>query len=511
MSADHIPSLPLSRRGFVAISALATAAASAGLTGTAAASTGTTRAGTTRAGTTRGSTTHGGLVDPRLAGSVDRAYRYLDVVLDAYGQGGAPRLAQSYNNESGLLTTAFVYDNALALIAYLSRPTRDNVRRAKIIGDTFRWIQENDETFTDGRVRQAYAAGPMTFYGGGPRFPGVRRDDGKAAFLWPFGFGGSAVGDIAWVGLSLAHLAARTGQRTYLDGAVALGEWIVTNSVSPYRYGGYLGGVQADGVTRQRWASTEHNIDVYALFRALGGLTRDRAWYGRANVARDFVRAMWEPRAGFFWTGTQGAGAADDPNEINKSPRPEDVNTWSFLSLRDRTFARAIDWTARELATTDRGGVSENSELPAGYQVSGVTFSDVSKTATGPVPNGTGDNNRDAVWFEGTAHLAAALVARDSSGDRSRARRYLAEIASAQGALGAGQTVGLTSDPDGGRLSNPGEGGTWTGSPLPARSGVVAASSAFDTGFGFGYFQRQHVGATSWYVMAALGVNPYRI
>jgi len=37
---------------------------------------------------------------------------------------------------------------------------------------------------------------------------------------------------------------------------------------------------------------------------------------------------------------------------------------------------------------------------------------------------------------------------------------------------------------------------------------VVAASSAFDTGFGFGYFQNQHVGATSWFIMAALGANP---
>ena len=65
-------------------------------------------------------------------------------------------------------------------------------------------------------------------------------------------------------------------------------------------------------------------------------------------------------------------------------------------------------------------------------------------------------------------------------------------------------------DPAGGRLSNPGEGGTWTGTPLPARSGIVAASSAFDTGFAFGYFQRQHVGASSRFLMAAQNFNPYR-
>ena len=68
--------------------------------------------------------------------------------------------------------------------------------------------------------------------------------------------------------------------------------------------------------------------------------------------------------------------------------------------------------------------------------------------------------------------------------------------------------MGLTADPDGGKLSDPGGGGTWTGTPLPARSGVVAATSAFDTGFAFGYFQRQHVGATAWFLMAAQNFNP---
>jgi hypothetical protein len=38
----------------------------------------------------------------------------------------------------------------------------------------------------------------------------------------------------------------------------------------------------------------------------------------------------------------------------------------------------------------------------------------------------------------------------------------------------------------------------------------VAATSAFDTGFAFSYFQRQHVGATAWFAMAAQSFNPYR-
>src|SRR3954452_25281235 len=232
------------------------------------------------------------LVDRSLAGPVGRAYHYLDVVQDAYVKGGEPRLLQSYNNESGLLTAAFVYDNALAALAYLANPTVANVRRARLIGDALLWIQANDEKYTDGRVRQAYAAGPMLFYGNGPYFPGLKRDDGKAAFLWPFGFGGSSTGDMAWAGIALAQLYVDTRIRKYLDGAVALAEWITLRE-SPYRLGGYHGGLGPDGQTAVRWTSTEHNIDAYALFMLLAKLTRDRRWTARARTAEYLVQAMW--------------------------------------------------------------------------------------------------------------------------------------------------------------------------------------------------------------------------
>ena len=446
------------------------------------------------------------LADPTLAAPIARAYRYLDVVQDAYIKGGEPRLLQSYNNESGLMTTAFVYDNALAVLAYLANPTVANVRRARLIGDALLWAQANDEAFTDGRVRQAYAAGPMLFYGGGPNFPGLKREDGKAAFLWPFGFGGSATGDMAWTGLALAQLYVDTRIKKYLDGAVALGEWIASKT-SPYANGGYHGGLQADGVTAQKWASTEHNIDTYALFALLAKLTKDRGWSARAVVAADFVRAMWNRADKHFWTGTLGATEGDDPNLINTSNIPEDVQTWALLGLHERQYDPAVDWVTGNLWNTDGG---TGSQLPAGSQISGVSYSSQAKALTGTVPGSDLPNDRTAVWLEGNGHTALSLLKRGGHGDAALARELLRETVVAQEQVGAGQTVGLTADPDSGRLSDPGAGGTWTGTVLPEHSGVVAASSAFDTGFAFGYFQRQHVGATSWFVMAGQGFNPYR-
>jgi hypothetical protein len=462
------------------------------------------------AGAGSAAATSPGPVHRGVTAATRRAYTYLDTVMDAYVGGSTPRLLQSYNNESGLMTSAFVYDNALAINAYLARPTSANVSRAKVIGDALLWAQANDERFTDGRIRQAYAAGPMLFYGGGPYFPGLVREDGKAAFLWPFGFSGSAVGDVAWTALALAQLYSRTRIGKYLDGAIAAAEWIVTTNVSPYAYGGYLGGVQGDGTTLQRWCSTEHNIDTYALCVMLFRLTKDNKWKARAAVAQDFVSKMWNERDGHYWTGTVGGNPGEDPNLINQGNIPEDVNTWAYLALQDKRTAVGIDWNIRNLSTTDTPA-AENSQLPDGVRISGVAFGDQSKILTGPVPNGTGNNNRSAVWLEGNGHLAAALLERGKKGDRHKARWYLEQSVVAQKSLGAGQTVGLTSDPNSGRLSDPGAGGTWTGTALPAASGIVAASSAFDTGFGYGYFQRQHVGATAWFLIAANNFNPFRL
>jgi hypothetical protein len=496
-----VTSTPVTRRNVLAIPAAAAAASVA-----APLLTRSTASAAPAAALSSGRGAPRNLVDRSLAGPVNRAFGYLNTVQDAYLSGSELRLLQSYNNESGLMTTAFVYDNALATIAYLANPTGDNVRRAKLIGDALLFIQATDEAFPDGRIRQAYAAGPMLFYGGNPSFTGLVRDDGKAAFMWPFGFSGSAVGDVAWAALALAQLFQHTRVRKYLDGAVKAGRWIADRT-SPYAFGGYHGGLQGDGVTPQRWCSTEHNIDSFALFNLLHKLTRDRRWAARADVAGDFVRKMWSPKGRFFWTGTLGANPADDPNLTNEAIIPEDVQTWANLALRERRYLPANDWVTRNLWNTDSGGAG--SQVPAGVSISGVTFSDQSKILTGTVPNGDTPNNRNAVWLEGNGHLAIALLDRCSGNDQGVARQLLRQTVVAQEKLGAGQTVGLTNDPNGGRLSNPGEGGTFTGTILPVNSGIVAASSAFDTGFGFGYFQRQHVGATAWFLMASLGFNPY--
>ncbi|MEU0414140.1 Tat pathway signal sequence domain protein [Streptomyces griseorubiginosus] len=411
-----------------------------------------------------------------------RARAFLAAAMDAYPDHGTIRLTQSYTDQAGLFSTAFTYDNALAILALLASPAGGS--RAVALGDALLYAQAHDPGYDDGRLRQAYNVGPYTFYDGSPQPDGFVRADGTANVGTQFGFTGTAVGDMAWAGIALSALAARTGQRRFLTGAVRIGEWIERVGRTDEPLGGYKFGVNGAD-EKLPFTSTEHNTDLVALFGRLARLTGDRVWRERRARARAFVERMWEPAGGFFYTGT------NDGVTINRSPIPEDTQTWTHLALSSPAHARSLDWAASELAVLDTAD-RPNSTVPAGQSYAGVTFSSASLLAneSAPIAEGQPRPDRNGVWFEGTAHLALALRERGAGGDGKRARRLLGSIERAQDLLGADQTVG--------------------GTPLPARSGVVSASSPLDTGFGFGYYPYRHTGATAWYLLAASRANPLR-
>jgi len=105
-----------------------------------------------------------------------------------------------------------------------------------------------------------------------------------------------------------------------------------------------------------------------------------------------------------------------------------------------------------------------------------------------------------AVWLEGTSHTVAGLLARTIAGreplqarfkDLTTAIGFLNQIDIAQSELGVGQTV--------------------NGVTIPPGNGLVAATSVMDTGFYYTYGPSKHIGATGWYLIAALGGNPFQL
>lgn len=402
------------------------------------------------------------------AASIKLAVSFLQGALDAYRTTGA-RGIQSYQDGSGLKDIGFTYDNALAIVALLAAK---DVRRARALGDAMVYAQLNDPEFTDYRLRQAYHVDESVLAGG---VVNIGSD---------FGLTGTAVGDMSWAGIALAQLAERTGERSYREAATRIAEWIMDSAYSDSGLGGYTFGETA-GLEDHK--STEHNIDVYGFYTLVAELTRRPVWSDRAEHALDFVKKMWNEADGFFWTGS------DDGSSINKNPKqlPLDPQTWYWMAVGDQKYRGCLDWVAGNLATTDTP-LRPNSNLSGNYSVMGVTFAsgaflaDASKNIGGADFNPKPDTS--AVWFEGTAQLALALNDRRSRTDRENAGRLFDALESAQAELGQKQKFG------GSRIDG----------------GVVAASSPLDTGFGFGYYPNLHTGATAWYVMAGLAVNPYK-
>lgn len=362
---------------------------------------------------------------------MELGYEFLYRMMDRYASGSQLRLVQSFTGgklEKRHFTDSITYDDALIIDALLARGTPEDLTRAELIGEALLYVQANDPAH-DGRLRAAYAPVPLT----GPA--AVRATDAT-----------SDVGNMAWVGQALVQLYARSANSAFLLGAKSIGEWIQTHAYDTRGAGGYTGGLQENGA-RIVWKSTEHNIDVFSFFELLAAQTGEEAWKTRAQWARGFVAAMWNPMGAFFYV-----GSGEDGVSVNAEVFPEDVNSWSYLALQNGEWAGSLDWERAHLSSKRRG-------------FAGVSFC-------------TGD--RSGVWFEGTAHLADALELRNAPGDPALAAEYLADIAHAQ-------SSGKHTD----------------------GQGIIAASKdGLRTCEGERYFASLHTGATAWYLLALARADP---
>jgi hypothetical protein len=368
----------------------------------------------------------------QLDHSVAGAYAFLNLMMDKYAAGSAPRLVQSFSG--GVLgqrgfTVSETYDDALVIDAYLAEGTGAGRARAEVIGDGLLYVQAHDPAH-DGRIRAAYAPNPLLVPG-----------DVKATDL------ATLAGNMAWAGLALAQLYAATGRKTYLDGAEGIGNWVQAHCHDARGAGGYTGGETAAG-QKIEWKSTEHNIDLYALFTILARETGAQVWSARAAWARRFIAAMWDGQQGDFDVGTTGDGVTP-----NKALLPEDINSWSFLALRDPAYAASVTWIVRNLAVTAGG-------------FSGVSYCRA---------------DRSGVWFEGTAHLADALEFRGNPGDDALAARYLADVYYAQAHGRNGDGLGI----------------------------IAASRDGLGDCAGGSYYASLHTGTTAWYILAAKKVDPF--
>lgn len=367
-----------------------------------------------------------------------------------------PRFIVSYVTEptahdfdNVMRNVAFTYDNALALLAFLARGTPDGLRRARLLAEAFIHAARHDRFYSDGRLRNAYSGGPLALFPGWTpngrlgtaRMPGFWHAKDLKWYEDRYQVS-TDTGNMAWAMIALLAAAERLREPRCLAIAEKLGTWVEEHCRDARGKGGYtrgLDGWEPDPAPLPQKA-TEHNLDLYVAFQRLYEQTGAEAWRARAMHARAFVQdAMWDAADGKLWTGTLDDGVA-----VNKEVVPLDVQPWAILALGDdaKRYLPALAYAERHHA------------VPGG----GFHYRDKLK---------------DAVWYEGTAQMAAAYQA---AGQEDKAAALLRLIEGAQ-------------RPDG---------------AIPA-----ASKDNLDTGFGWAYFRRGHLGATAWYILAKLKANPF--
>ncbi len=298
-----------------------------------------------------------------------RACTALTARVDAFA-GSAPVLLRSYDADRGsgepdapaLRSAAFVYDNSLAAIALLAC---DKPAQATRIGAALR-----SAAMHDARLRNAYRAGAVE----ATPLPNGWWDARQARWSEDAYQAGSATGNVAWTALALLAVGKATGEARYAAAAEHLAQWIVEHASEHSAAGGFSGGVFGFDAAPQRlgWRSTEHNIDLVALFDALARV-HGAKWKAPATAARQFVAAQWNAGEERLLVGTKDDGVAP-----NRDTSALDVQLWAQL-LPDApvSWRGAIAYVERAHRVT--GGFDFNAD-------------------------------RDGLWLEGTAQ--AALVYR---------------------------------------------------------------------------------------------------
>ncbi len=329
-----------------------------------------------------------------------------------------PVFLASYPTASAvqLKNAAYLYDNAIAALALIGCGQPGLAGR---IGAAILIAQAHDRFWHDGRLRNAYVAGPVREVP--VKLPGWW--DGKEQRWVEDAYQvGSDSGNQAFAMLALVACYRAGLGRRYLAGARRLARYL-THSYGAGAPAGFRGGTFGDEPNPQisAWKSTEHNADLAAAYQRLAAAAGAASWQHWALRARRFVQTMWQPGCGCFAAGT-GLQAHELDHLV-----ATDAQLFPLLAIAGFAHHYGPKLHGILLRLRDDGG---------------ITYSVAAK----------------GVWTEGTAQLA---LYRRLSGQQTRARALLRVLARARApdgsyyATASGSLVtgfGLSTDPSKSRV-----------------------------------------------------------
>jgi hypothetical protein len=264
-----------------------------------------------------------------------------------------------------LASTAFTYDNAVAAIALIAC---NDVSDALKIGRALSRASRSDRAFHDGRIRNAYRAGPAEDK---TLMPPGWWDAPRNLWSEDWYQNGSYTGNTAWAALALLNLYQTTNDVTFRDAAACLIDWVATSTVcSRFFCGGYDG--YDDRQIRLPWISTEHNVDVAAA----------AGWLARSGAGSRFAKVAEQAREVLnlaFLRDHFAIGITQDGTPATREQYVLDVQLWPWMALPDAP----LDW--RHALTF----AEEHLAVAGGFGFNG---------------------DRDGVWVEGTGQAALGYL-----------------------------------------------------------------------------------------------------
>ena len=179
-------------------------------------------------------------------------------------------------------TAAFTYDQAMAIMALVAAGDVPSARR---LGDALVYAQGHDRKYHDGRLRNAYLAGPTGE--GTVKLPGYWNKEAGQWYEDPYQ-DGQATGNNAWACVALLRLFNATGDQTYAAAARGIGDYLLTLKDG---HDGLPGGYERydDAPETLTWRSAEHNTAVLACMRLLEAAYPGQGFGAEADSAQRFL------------------------------------------------------------------------------------------------------------------------------------------------------------------------------------------------------------------------------
>lgn len=293
---------------------------------------------------------------------------------------GRGTLIKSFNN----LTQSFIYDQALAVIAFTKE--NDQVKARKLL-NALKHLQ-----LADGSLYFSY------FLDGTSPYP--QEGDKRIA------------GAMAWVSLAATHYQNKFNSKEFLSFNYQLLTYLRSQIVLMH-----LKGVEHHALVfapndikstpfpENDTVALEHNLDAYAAFYHFNRVNKTTKWHLEIASLKKFIISMWDSERNHFWSGT-----SISTSTINKSELYLDTQTWSLLALDPASL--------KEIQPKKALQVNCEQFLVQHDGISG--FHDSKPTRS--------HNFHEFVWSEGTLGQVIAMKQQNVTCNSQGPQHFLSEI-----------------------------------------------------------------------------------